>query len=300
MYQGLQTSKSSNQTKTVLLLLLFPLLLGGAIFLLYYFDAWGTDALAYAQAKTLQVMTWLIPVLWIRMLISFFFQRELMFSFSGARVVTRVDEPEIYNIVENLCITKGLSVPKIWIIEERWMNAFALWWRSSDSWIVFTRGLLNTLNRQEIEAVAAHELTHILNKDSLLMMVIVLYIWAVSLVGEFLLRFGSVKSSDENKKGNPLVLIGFFLVLLGYIVYPLIRLAVSRRREFLADAWAVELTRDRQAMISALEKISQKSEIPLDNHEMAAMFIVNPLEKISYLLKTHPSIEERIKALECY
>jgi protease htpX homolog len=161
---------------------------------------------------------------------------------------------------------------------------------------------LKKLDKSEIEAVAAHELTHIINKDSLLMLITVVYIGAISILGEFLVRFstGRKRSDDDEKKGNPLLIVGLVLLVLGYVVYPLIRLAISRKREFLADAGAVELTKDNQAMISALQKISEKSVVPLENERMAAMFIANPLDTIVGLFQTHPSIQERIAALKNY
>lgn len=201
-------------------------------------------------------------------------------------------------MIENLCISRGLPTPRIGIIETPGMNAFALGWRPKDSWIVFTRGLLNALEKSEIEAVAGHELTHIINKDSLLMLVMVLYIGAISLLGEILLRSGGRGGNSKNK--NVLPLIGLVLLMLGYLFYPLVKLAISRKREYLADAGSVELTKDNQAMISALRKISARPEVKLDNKEMAAMFIVNPFKKMSSLFQTHPSIEDRIKALEHY
>ena len=201
-------------------------------------------------------------------------------------------------MIENLCISRGLPTPRIGIIETPGMNAFALGWRPKDSWIVFTRGLLNALEKSEIEAVAGHELTHIINKDSLLMLVMVLYIGAISLLGETLLRSGGRGGNSKNK--NVLPLIGLVLLMLGYLFYPLVKLAISRKREYLADAGSVELTKDNQAMISALRKISARPEVKLDNKEMAAMFIVNPFKKMSSLFQTHPSIEDRIKALEHY
>lgn len=256
----------------------------------------GAERLDFAYRSAIGILKLLVPVLLIWCVISFIFQRQLVFSFSGARAVTRAEEPEIYNIVENLCISRGLPVPKIGIIDEPGMNAFALGWRMENSRVVFTRGLLERLERKEIEAVTAHELTHIINKDSLLMLVMVVYIGAVALLGEILIRSG--RSSSDEKKGNPLPLIGLALLILGYIAYPLLRLAISRRREYLADAGSVELTKDNQAMISALRKIAQKPEVPLENKQMSAMFIANPLETSRF--QTHPSIEERIKALESY
>lgn len=284
--------------KSVLLLILFPLLLVGVLFIAFYFSE---NSVKQAQNLTLSSLSLLIPVVVIWGIVSFFFQRRLIFSYSGAKAVTRAQEPEIYNIVENLCISRGLPVPKVWIIESSAMNAFALGWTSSDARIVFTRGLLQKLNKSEIESVAAHELTHIINKDSLLMLVTVVYIGAIAMLGEFLLRISSGnKRSSKDKKANPILIVGLVLLVLWYIAYPLIRLAISRKREFLADAWAVELTKDNQAMISALKKISQDSLVPLENDRMAAMFIVNPLEKVVSLFQTHPSIEERISALENY
>lgn len=314
--QGLQTSIWNNRLKTWLLIFLFPVFLGLALFILFFslsgsytvHDDYGNpvrevkvsaqERRELAKTETGGFLVVLAPILMIWLLISFFFERRLMFAFSGAKAVTRKEEPEIYNIVENLCISRGLPVPKIGIIEHGGMNAFALGWRTSDAWIVFTRGLLNRLEKREIEAVAAHELTHILNKDSLLMLVMVLYIGAISLLGEILIRSG--RGDSDSKGKNILPLVGLVLMLLGYIFYPLVRLAISRKREYLADAGSVELTKDNQAMISALRKISSHAEVPLKNDEMAAMFIANPLKKLGGLFQTHPSIEDRIKALENY
>ena len=312
--QGLQHAIRSNRMKTWLLIVLFPLMLGVALFFVFFFasnrttyrESRGVRVASLASEERMQdaltetgaALALLAPVLMIWLLISFFFQRQLMFSFSWAKPVTRAQEPKLYNMIENLCISRGLPTPRIGIIETPGMNAFALGWRPKDSWIVFTRGLLNALEKSEIEAVAGHELTHIINKDSLLMLVMVLYIGAISLLGEILLRSGGRGGNSKNK--NVLPLIGLVLLMLGYLFYPLVKLAISRKREYLADAGSVELTKDNQAMISALRKISARPEVKLDNKEMAAMFIANPFKKMSSLFQTHPSIEDRIKALEHY
>lgn len=299
-----------------MLIFLLPLFLGLTLFVVFYlnsgdskqYDEYGNliaykevssqERLMVAEQETGEILVVLWPVLMIWILIAFFFQRQLIFSFSGAKPITRQEHPEIYNIVENLCISRGLPTPKIWIINQEWMNAFALGRRASDSRIVFTTGLLEKLDKREIEAVAAHELTHIINKDTLLMLVIVLYIWAISIIGEILIRTGRGKWNGKGK--NILPLIGLALMILWYLLYPLIRLAISRKREYLADAGSVQLTKDNQAMISALKKINQKPEIELKNKEMSAMFIANPLDNAFSIFQTHPSIEDRIKALENY
>ena len=302
--------------KTWMLIFLLPLFLGLTLFVVFYlnsgdskqYDEYGNliaykevssqERLMVAEQETGEILVVLWPVLMIWILIAFFFQRQLIFSFSGAKPITRQEHPEIYNIVENLCISRGLPTPKIWIINQEWMNAFALGRRASDSRIVFTTGLLEKLDKREIEAVASHELTHIINKDTLLMLVIVLYIWAISIIGEILIRTGRGKWNGKGK--NILPLIGLALMILWYLLYPLIRLAISRKREYLADAGSVQLTKDNQAMISALKKINQKPEIELKNKEMSAMFIENPLDNAFSIFQTHPSIEDRIKALENY
>jgi heat shock protein HtpX len=146
----------------------------------------------------------------------------------------------------------------------------------SDSWIVFTEGLVNALDKREIEAVAAHELTHLINKDSLLMLVAVVFVGVISLVGEVLIRVKAGGNSKDDKGGAGLFLVGLAFLVLGYVVYPLIKLSISRKREFLADAGAVELTKDNDAMISALRKISGNSFLPKAEKNIASFFIDSP------------------------
>lgn len=256
-----------------------------------------------ALNTTLDLFSWVGPLIILIGLVSFFFQKQLIFSFSWAKAITRKENPEIYNIIENLCISRGLPVPKIGIIDSPALNAFALGWKMENAWIVFTTWLLEKLDKKEIEAVAGHEFTHILNKDSLIMVLMVVYVGAILTLGQILIR---VRSRNSNGKGNPLPLVWFVFLLLGYILLPLFRLAVSRKREFLADAGSVELTKDNYAMISALQKISGHSHIDsIKNHGVSAMCIDNTSgkEKRSWfknLLSTHPSIEDRIEALRNY
>ena len=238
-----------------------------------------------------------------------------MFWLSGAKEITRKDNPEIYNIVENLCISKWLPMPKIAIMDEPWMNAFATWWKKSDSWIAFTSGLLERLDKREIEAVAGHELTHLINRDSLLMYVAYVFVGIVSVVGQFILRMGR---TGDSKKGSWIFLLWLAFLLLGYLFYPLIRLAISRKREYMADLWSVELTRDNQAMILALRKISDNSYVAKANGSISSFFIAEPRrssdinwnwldmdsqwkKKIKTSIRdSHPSIDDRIDRLMSY
>lgn len=311
-YQWMIGFKQSNQRKTILLMVLFPIFLFALTLLITTFFATNS---AYDMTIrfnegiriTGEIFIVLLPIIIIRGIITFFFQKQIMFGFSGAKELTRKENPEIYNIVENLCISRGLPLPKIGIIKDHGMNAFATGRRASDSWVVFTSWLLENLDKREIEAVAAHELSHIINKDSMLMLVTVIFIGIVSVVGEILIR-SSYSNNSNNNKNNILPLIGLWFILLGYLVYPLIRLAISRKREFMADLGSVELTKDSQAMISALQKISGNARVPSANKNIAMFFIDSPSDeyninkkfKKSSIRDTHPSIDERIQALQNY
>lgn len=189
---GLQTAIWSNRLKTTLLLPLFPLLVFGLVFVAVLIQSWNnpelsqlitnTESYSKAFSETLHIFTFLGPVILIWAGISFLFHRQLIFSFSGAVPVTRKEYPEIYNIVENLCISRGLPTPNIGILQDSSLNAFAVGWNPKKSWIVFSQGILDKLSKEEIEAVAAHELTHILNKDGLLLVTIIVYIGAIAAI----------------------------------------------------------------------------------------------------------------------
>ncbi|UFX83060.1 M48 family metallopeptidase [Candidatus Absconditicoccus praedator] len=305
MYAGIQSSIWSNRFRTIVLIILFPIILFIAIYMVFLLL--GSPEPTQETIYTFYILG---PILFIWLLISFWFHKQILFKFSGAREVTRKEDPEIYNIVENLCISRGLPTPNIGIIEDKGMNAFAVGRDPKNSWIVFTRGLIQNLNRKEIEAVAAHELSHIINKDNLIMTVIVIFIGAVSTIGYILFRSLVFSRRGDARAKAVLFFIGLALVIIGSIVYPIMKFAVSRKREYLADAGAVELTKDNYAMISALEKISGKPNVAsLEDENISNMCIEDPLQKqkiggvrssLHKLFSTHPTVEDRIKALKSY
>lgn len=299
---GLQSSIWSNRFKSLYLILLMPALVFIAIVLGVFLEnkVLNTDILI--QSLT---YTWVsLPLIGLWLAIAIFFQKYIIFSFSWAKEITRKQNPEIYNIVENLCISRWLPIPKIWILEDDSLNAFATWWNPKDSWIVFSRGLLDKLDKSEIESVAAHELTHIINGDVKVMVISTIFIGIIGTIWEVLMRAWRWSKNSNGKWWNPLPIIGLFLYLLSLFILPLINLAISRKREFLADAGAVELTKDKYAMISALQKISVDSRIEsISKFSVAQMCISNPLSKtgsFKEFFSTHPSIENRIKALQNY
>ena len=297
----IQESISSNKAKTILLLICFPVLL----YLITYvvmliIPTWDTAS----QNATNATISIIVTIIWI---IALFAQKKIIFGYTWAKELERKDNPRIYNIVENLCISKWLKTPKIWIIQDNSMNAFATWRSDKDSRVVFTTWLINRLEDREIEAVAWHELTHIANRDCRLMAVIVVYIWILTTIWSYILRRWVYwwNSNSKWKIKAILPLIWMICLVLWYIFYPLIRLAISRKREYLADAGSVLITRDRDAMISALQKISTDSAVEsIQRDTVAAMCIENPIPKIkksfANLLSTHPSIEDRIAALKNY
>lgn len=325
---GLRSSIWSNRSKTFFLLLLFPALVFGLVFAadfgLSYLSAspqasaggldWNVLS-RHSLMETLSVFAYLGPAILVWTLVSFLFHRQLIFSFTGAVPITRKQNPEIYNIVENLCISRGLPTPNIGILKDSSMNAFAVGWNPKKAWIVFSEGILEKLSKEEVEAVAAHELTHIINKDGLLLVTIIVYIGAVAAIGEILFRFGldSVRGKGEDAKSAAqlalaLIVVGLVLLALGYLVLPLVQLAVSRKREYLADAGSVELTKNRDAMIGALQKISTDSKIESIKKDcVSALCIESPFprargwkSKFHEFFSTHPSIENRIEMLQKY
>jgi heat shock protein HtpX len=235
---------------------------------------------------------------------SYWWSDKIVLAMSEAKEVKHSENPELYHLVENLCITAGLPIPKIYIIADSAPNAFATGRDPEHGVICVTTGLLSKLEKTELEGVLAHELSHIGNRDILLSTVVVILVGFITLLADWF-RYGifSKRNSDSEGGGN-LQLIFFILAIVLSILAPiaamLMQLAISRKREFLADASGALLTRYPEGLASALEKISADQE-PLEvaNHATAHLYIANPFKgkKVSKLFSTHPPIEERVKAL---
>jgi len=238
---------------------------------------------------------------------SYWFSDKIVLGMAHAKPIEKKDNPELYRIVENLAITAGLPLPKIYIIEEAQLNAFATGRDKNHAVVAVTGGLLEKLDRSELEGVIAHELSHIGNKDMLLSTVIVVFAGIIALLSDFFLRISFLggRDSDDNKAGALLMVLGIVAAILAPIAAALIKLAISRKREFLADASGALLTRYPEALASALEKIDT-DVTPMRKAAHAAtahLFIDSPFnEKQSHnwfvkLFSTHPPVEERIRAL---
>lgn len=240
---------------------------------------------------------------------SYWWSDKLALAMTKAHLVEHDKNPELYHIVENLCITAGLPVPKIYIIPEMQANAFATGRNAKHSVIALTQGLLNKLDKSELEGVVAHELSHIGNKDMLLSTIAVTMAGIIAVASDIFLRaslFGG-RSRDDDNRGNAgavLAVLGIVAVILAPIAASLIQLAISRKREFLADASGALLTRYPEGLARALEKISSDSTpMRTANNATSHLFISSPFKGrqaqnwITKLFMTHPPIEERINAL---
>jgi len=237
--------------------------------------------------------------------ISYWYSDKIVLAISRAKSLRHEENPELYHIVENLCITAGLPMPKIYIIDDPSPNAFATGRNPKNAVVAVTRGLLQILNRTELEGVIAHELSHIGNRDILLQTVVVVLVGAITMIADIFVRGRLFRGRRSEGEGGGqaqaiLLLVGLVFIILSPIFAKLIQLAISRKREFLADASGALLTRYPEGLASALVRISQ-NPIPLRvaNTATAHLYIANPLKNkgLSKLFMTHPPIEERIKRL---
>jgi heat shock protein HtpX len=233
--------------------------------------------------------------------ISYWYSDKIVLAMTRARPIEKKDNPELYRIVENLCIGAGLPMPKIYIIDEDQPNAFATGRDKNHAVVAVTRGLLERLERSELEGVIAHELAHIGNKDMLLQTITVTLVGFVAILSDWFLRMSRFSYKRERERGSEILFIFAILAsILAPLAAQLIHLAISRKREFLADATGALITRYPEGLARALEKIaSYPYSMKVASNATAHLFIVNPFRgsKIANLFSTHPPVEERIKAL---
>lgn len=232
-------------------------------------------------------------------IISYYNCDKMVLSLNGARPATREQDLLLSTLLDNLCIASGLPRPKLYVINDASPNAFATGRNPENAVVCVTTGLLEKLDKYELEGVLAHELSHIKNYDILLSTIVSVFVGFVVILSDWFSRWSFRRSSDSDNKNPIIVIIGVLFLILSPIFATLMKLAISRKREFLADASAIEITRNPDGLISALQKIALDPD-PLEsaNKSTAHMYISNPFkEKASDLLSTHPSTERRIEAL---
>jgi len=287
-----------NKIKSVLLMTVFIVMIGvlGAVIGI----VWGSTWFGLIIALIFGI---------VYSLIGYYSGDSMILSMSGAKPVTKKEYPYLYHTLEGLAIAGGIPTPKAYVIDDSAMNAFATGRDPKSASITVTTGLLKNMNRQELEGVVAHEMSHIKNYDIRFMMLTVILIGVITLLSDFLLRsfLWGGKGGDRKDMGNAgliLIIVGLVFAILAPLIGELVRLAISRKREFMADADAVTLTRYPPGLASALKKISKDPDPLVDkaNKATACLFISTPFRKersfVANLFSTHPPIQERIKRIE--
>ena len=283
---------SSNKRKSAVLMVIFFAFVLGIGYLLDYRYEFGGGAIAFAAIYAS-----------VSGLVGYFSGDKIALRVSGAKPVTETDNPYLYRMVDNLCITTGTPTPKVHVIDDPAINAFATGRDPEHASIAVTTGALKKLENEELEGVLAHELSHVRNYDIRLMTLVIILVGMISILSDFFFRsmiFGGNRRVRDRDNGGLLMIIGLVLMILAPLISQLIRLAVSRRREFLADSSAVLITRFPEGLARALDKIRQDNQ-PMQRKSTATahLFIANPLNgnAVTKLFSTHPPIEDRIAAL---
>ena len=305
-YLGIRQQIARNNIKSILFLLAFPLLiLVGAYVVLYILS---DQDIEHTNTQFLSIIPMVLIGVAIWFFISYFFHTQMIQSATHSRPLERRENMRVYNLTENLCMSVGMTMPKLYIIESDALNAFASGINEKTFAVTLTRGIINRLNDEELEGVIAHELTHIRNRDVRLLIVTIVFVGIFATIADFAFRMllnGSMSSSRnrKNDKGGGALVLLIILLVAGaiYFLSILFKLALSRSREYMADAGAVELTRNSLALASALKKISGHSTIrEVQNDEVKELFIDYKAQGFFSLFATHPPIEKRIQVLEQY
>ena len=333
---GLYSHIQANRLRSILLIAGFVALLHALLFsvllILNAFMTGGSFEDIVYSARDQFAGAWPVAMLaaavWF--VIAFFIHQSMIRAATGARGVTRQEAPQLYNALENLCISRGIPMPRLQIIDTPALNAYAAGLREGDYVIAVTRGLVDTLDDAELEAVLGHELTHIRNRDSQLMVIAVIFAGIFGFFADLLVRgwdFPYGWSPRDKRQRGPqdgwddsggggsgrgdrgggggggvilAIIVAIAIIVISWGISTLIRFALSRSREYLADAGSVELTKNPDAMISALRKIERNAAFDVPSR-MEAFFIENPLKnRITGLLATHPSVDARVEALRLY
>lgn len=319
-YVGIQTQKSRNDFRSMLLLCLFPFLVCVLVLLFCYLYVMFTGASNQVLGEVtltrlavkifVQIAPYVLGGVLIWFLIAYFANTSIINSATSSKPLSRQENKRIYNLVENLCMSQGMKMPQINVIDDNSLNAFASGINERSYTVTLTKGIINKLNDQELEAVIAHELSHIRNHDVRLLIISIVFVGIFAMVAQIAMRsvyYSSFSGRKNDKNGAALLIVLVMVVAaIGYFFSILLRFAISRKREYLADAGSAEMTKNPLALASALRKISADPDIEaVKRDDVAQLFIQHPgkqaesaLSGMSGLFATHPPIEKRIQILE--
>ncbi|HET9432893.1 MAG TPA: M48 family metallopeptidase [Chitinophagaceae bacterium] len=314
-YTGLHQQIQRNNTNSFLLLIAFPVLLLAMFYIIIYFIA-KDNASEYPDENFplstdhntmfLSAAPFILVGVGIWFLIAWAGHAAFIRLATGAKPLERKENKRIYNLVENLCISKGMTMPKINLIEDDSLNAFASGIDEKSYAITLSRGIINKLDDEELEGVIAHELSHIRNRDVRVLIISIIFVGIFAFLAE--MAFRSLRFAGRGKKekgGGAIILIAIVVTAVAYLISMLLRFGISRKREYLADAGAADMTKKPYALASALKKIAGDPYIEaVENRDVAQLFIDNPKPSThksaswDNLFATHPPIEKRIELLE--
>ncbi len=305
-YIGLQTQIRRNNFRSTLLLASFPLLILVGVYAFFFF-AIGKDNLSEVNKNFIITIPFVLGGVGIWFLIAYFFNTKMIRMATGAKTLERKENMSIYNLTENLCMSVGMRMPKLYIIQSDALNAFASGIDEKSYAVTLTSGIINHLNYEELEGVIAHELAHIRNKDVRLLVISIVFVGILSFIVSVLFRtviYGGGRNRKDSKTDGKALILMLIIAAVVYFLSILFKFALSRKREYLADAGAVEMTKNSMALASALRKISGNSEVDsVKSDDVKQMFIENKpkssfLSSLGGLFSTHPPIKKRIDILE--
>ncbi len=329
-YVGIETQQRRNNILSIMLLVLFPVILLGIVWLFFFLITYFGNRTIDDYGRTIYHADWFtvnqyfvssmplvigLVVIWF--IIAYFSNTSMIRMATGARPLERKDNPRIYNIVENLCMSCGMNTPKINIVDDLQLNAFASGIDEKSYTVTLTTGIIDRLNDDELSGVIGHELTHIRNHDTRLLITSIIFVGIIATLTSIAVRliynmflFGGGNNRDK-KEGNGLSVIAILLVALvccaiGYLFTAITRFAISRKREYMADAGGAEMCGNPLALASALRKISSDPGLQgVKRDDVAQLFIIHPSDMyegvmgvVNMLFSTHPSTEKRIQILE--
>jgi len=311
-YVGLHTQIARNNRKSIILLLGFPTLILVGLYAFVFLANFQDRAIEWEEIN--KVFLHLAPTallfvgIWFT--IAFFFHTQMINRATHSVPLQRKDNMRVYNLTENLCMSVGMKMPKLYVIETPMLNAYASGINEKTFAVTLTRGIIDQLSDEELEGVIAHELTHIRNKDVRLLIITIVFVGIFGLIVDIAFRSLIINSMssrrrDDRSGGGIAIVILLIIAIVLYVLSIVFKFALSRSREYLADAGAVEMTKNSRALANALRKISGNSNLHTSNDEVKELFIDNPPDKsnqffnaISSIFSTHPPIKKRIKVLE--
>ncbi len=298
-YVGLHEQIRTNNFRSTLILAGFPILVLAAVYAFFFFTMGGVDRMQDVNKQFLITIPFVIGGVGIWFLIAYYANAAMIRFATKSRPLERKENMRVYNLTENLCISVGMKMPQLYVIDSPVLNAFASGIDEKSYAVTLTTGIIEALDDRELEGVIAHELTHIRNKDVRLLIITIIFVGIFSFLMEVLFRnllWGGGRKRDKND--TPIILIALLITVVAYALSLVFKFALSRKREYLADAGAVEMTRNSMAMASALRKISGNSELDSVKSDDVKQLFIEHKSSLMGLFATHPPIEKRIAVLE--